>query len=339
MKLGTSESGGSIRVNRMTPKFTISKFGKIYCGVFLIVYLICFLVISEKTPYQTGKFVGSMFGFLFMPSLFAWVVWKLSKHNEKYSNAVFQLIVTCMIIGFSMELSREGQYQIKYMEFEEKGDSLRNEIASMDDLGELEGAYDRYTEYLLSGIGGLAETSTGFEKKALKILSEFMDGWQNRNREWKDSYNAVLAHRILDYAVLNSDEEFDYQRKILAVYVKETESYRNYYHGILKELKKRLSISGKDDEFARGIMKGATRKYNSQKTVLEPLLQAHIDFGRGMIQLLALLQKHKDQWALENNELLIYNDKLVDEYDRVIDALEKNHETIDDLSDRCRELL
>lgn len=106
---------------------------------------------------------------------------------------------------------------------------------------------------------------------------------------------------------------------------------------MVPNLKKRLSVLGEGNEQAKGAIKGATKKYLSQKPILEPLMQAHIEYGKNMIRILELLQKNKDEWAYEDDKLLIYSENVLNEYNKLIEALGNNEAIINTLSRKVLE--
>jgi hypothetical protein len=93
-----------------------------------------------------------------------------------------------------------------------------------------------------------------------------------------------------------------------------------------------MAALGKDNQFARGAIKGATDQYLRQKPLLDSLMQAHIDSGMTAIQLLDFLQENKDKWVYENDQVLFSSDSALAKFNELHSALLKSDEMIKTLS-------
>src|SRR5690606_28479688 len=140
--------------------------------------------------------------------------------------------------------------------------------------------------------------------------------------------------RILDYSLLSSDEEFEYQKKIVRFYVEKTQSHSENFANMIPNLKKRLDALGENDEYTKGGLQAATKKYLSQKQVVEPLMQAHAEYGKCMVQSLEFLQKNNEVWTYENDEILINDETLLIEYRKLYKVLGDNEVVSNTLSEK-----
>ncbi len=86
-------------------------------------------------------------------------------------------------------------------------------------------------------------------------------------------------------------------------------------------------------------IKSAKEKNLSQKAIIEPLMQAHLDYGKNRIRILDFLQKIRNRWVYENNELLINSESLLKEYNVIIKVLGNDEATINTLSEKLIEVM
>ena len=122
-------------------------------------------------------------------------------------------------------------------------------------------------------------------------------------------------------------------------YVEITKVYNEFIINMIPNLKKRLSVLGERNEYAVGAIKGVSNKNNLQMPIIKPLMQAHIEYGNNMIQVLELLQKNKNEWSYENDEMLIYSDDVLTKFNELFEVLGTNEESINELSTKLIETI
>lgn len=196
----------------MKQEFTLSKSNKIYFGVITVLSFVLFVVFSGKTSYQIGEFTGRLIFLLLLPSLFAWIVWRLSGRKEKGGSLTFNIVLTLILLGQIGQFGNKLQQSQKIRELHEQKKEFKKEISNADDPAEIDTAYNKFSDSVKDGLNRLSETSTGLEKQFYRIMSDFISESQATVQNWSNSYNSVLSPRILDYSLLNSDEEFDHQK-------------------------------------------------------------------------------------------------------------------------------
>lgn len=96
-----------------------------------------------------------------------------------------------------------------------------------------------------------------------------------------------------------------------------------------------MKVLGESNKFAAGALRGATKTHLAQKPIMEPLMAAYIDYGNNMIQILDLLQKNKGEWVYESDELSIYSDEVLNDFNE----LGENEAVINTLSESLIELM
>lgn len=321
----------------MKQSFALSKSNKIYFGVIASLFLFSFVVFSEKSPYKIGELTGSLVSLLLFPSLFAWIIWRLSGRKEIAGSLTFNIFLSLILLGQIGQFANKLHHFQISKELQEQKEKFKKDISDADNPAKIDASYSKYKDSLKNGLTKLSETSTGQDKQFYRIMSDFVTESNVNIQSWRESYNAVLSSRILNYSILNSDEEFAFQKNIINLYVEKTKASNESFANMVPNLKKRLRVLGEGNKLAQGAIKGATEKHLSQKPILEPLMQSHIEYGKNMIQILELLQKNKDLWAYKNDQLLIYSDTVQNEYNKLIEKLGTNEATINTLSEKLTE--
>ena len=318
--------------------YKLSKSNKIYFSVVAVLSIGVFVVMSEPTPYGLGVLTGRLIGYFLIPALIALIVWWLSGRKEKGGswtfNIVLTLVVSLVILGQIGQYGNNIQLSQTLADLQEQQEEFKRDISNIEDPEEYDDAYNEHVDSMKQGFSDLSEVSEGVEKQFYVIMNEYTDEVQLATQKWQDSFKAVQAPRILDYSLLNSDEEFIYQRNVLNSYTENTKAYDIYYANMVPGLKKRLSVLEGENAIVIGAVNAATKNYNLQKPIFEPLMRAHIEYGNSLIQVLDLLQKNKDMWSYENNELMINSDNMLSQYNELVEVIGGNEATINTLSSK-----
>ncbi len=325
----------------MKPKFTLSKSNKIFVRIILGWFLLRFIIIifSGHTPYEIGEFIGKLFAYFLFPLLFAWIAWRLSGRKEKSGSVTFNVVLLLVVLGQIGQFGKRLQESQSVREIQEQKEEFKQTLANVDDLEQVDAAYEKFADSVIEEFAQLSERSRGEEKEFYKIMSGFVSDSRAMFQRWSDSFDAVQAPRILDYSLLNSDEEFDFQKDVLEHYIEETKAYNRHTSNMISDLKKRLSVLGQRSEYAAGAVKGATEKYLLQKPIFDSLFTAHVEYGNNIIQLLELLQKNQDEWSYANDELLIDSDAVLNECNELFEKMSINEATINTLSEKLLEVI
>ena len=317
--------------------YTLSKSNKIYFLIVAVLSIGAFIAMSDPTPYGIGGLIGRLIGLFLIPALIALIVWLLSGRKEKGGSWTINIVLTLVILGqvgqFGNNIQPSQQSQV-LSEFGEAQVEFKRDISNIEDPEEFDDVYKKHVASMKHSLSDLSEMSEGTEKQFYMIMNEYVGEAQLVVQKWQDSFDAAQSPRILDYSLLNSDEEFDYQKNVLNYYTENTKAYGIYYANTVPDLKGRLSVLEEENPFVKGAVEAATEKYLSQKSVFEPLMQAHIEYGNGMIQMLDLLQKNKDMWSYENDELLFSDDRLLSQYNELVEVSGSKVETINTLSSK-----
>lgn len=322
----------------MKTRFRLTPSNKVYAFIVAAFFIGLFIVFAEKDAYQTGALAGRLTTVVLFPLLAAGTVWFFSRRNERWTSLAFNIVLTLVALGHFGKLRNERPASRPFTGVEEiqemhtQKDVFKKTALKTDDPIEYAEAYGKFSDSVQQNIDSLAEKSSGTEQQIWHELSDFFAETQSAAQTWMDSYNAVLDPSILDYSLLTSDDEFDRQQRIVTEYIEQTKTYQIYFADLVPNLKGRLIAYGENEEAVKGVLKGATTKFQSRKRVLEPSLQAHIEYGNLLIKILDFLRENKEEWDYENDELIFDSDERLEEYNKLIESLTEVEKKMDTLS-------
>lgn len=324
---------------KMKKQFALSKTNKTYYGIIAVISIVLFLAFSSKTPEKTGELIGRLVAFMSFPFLVAWIVWRLFGRQEDGGSVTFNVCLTLLLLGQVGQFGNRLQQSQKLEFIQEQKIELKERISNADDPAEIDSAYNEYAESVKEALSELSESGAGKEQQFFVIMNDFVSDMQSTTNKWRESYISILSPRFFDISRLNSDEEFDFQIRIAKHYVTESRNCANTYENMLSNLKERLSVLGDRNEIAVNAIRGASKKYNLERPIYEPLMAAHLGYGNDFIQILELLQQNRESWTFENNEISIYDDSVLKRYNELIGKLTKRGEVIIRLSSQLLEIL
>ena len=323
----------------MKNQFSLSKSNQVYLAIVGVIWIGLFLASSNLSSEGIGALVGALLALGLFPYLIASVVWRLSGRSNRGGSWTFNICLTLLILGQVGQASVRYQQVLKAVQMQESKSQFKSTALTTDDPAQFDSAYDEYRDSVQETFTELSETTTGSDKRFFEIMNGFVSEARSGTDRWNESYNSISSERFFDLSRLNSDEEFDWQIRTAKRYVTETRNYFAMLENMLSELKERLSVLGEGNKAAVGAIKGASEVYYRQKPIYEPLVTAHMEYGSGFIQLLELLQENRESWTFENDEILINNDSMAQEYNNWIDYLAEREELINALSAQLIETL
>ena len=346
----------------MTPRYKISITNKVYF-IFAATFVVTFIAINvtpstaepprgithhfayqafHDVRYTVVYVFASLFVLLFLPSLFARFAWSLSGKRENGGSWIFNIVLTLLLLGHVAQASQQSQEiaAAKGIErdYQQAVQTFKTTVG--DTPGTTQTAYSQFTNSVEQTFDKESQKSTtGTEKKFYKILKDFIAHESVSTNEWFAAFHAVQAANVLNYSFLTSDEKFEQQKKVIADYIAKSKQQQKHFANILPSMKKRLSVLGENHPIVTEAMRGATDKHYLQKPIFEPLIESHIDYGNGMLQILNLLQKNRGKWTCVNGQLWFYNDGLQKQYNQLLPKLIENENQINTLSPKLLETL
>jgi hypothetical protein len=323
----------------MKHQYSLSTSNKIYLGVVMSLSILLFILQRDKSSYETGRFFGGVVALIIFPMLFAWIAWRLSGRKIPGGSTTFNVILTLMLLGRISQYTSDIGRPYSVPDFQKHTERFKSNIAYAESHEEADAAVAELADSVKSELDASYESSTGSEKRFYRIMNEIIEEGQAISQDWSASFDATLSPRMLDYSLLNSDEEFEYRIGVYERYIEKTRVYQAYMENMVSNMKNRLSVFGPNNEFTSGAIEGARQQRNLQMPFFEPLNKAHISRGETMIRILALLREHRSDWSLENGELAIHDEAAADRYDELVETLIDRETAINEMSLKLLEVL
>ncbi|WP_027391819.1 hypothetical protein [Aquimarina latercula] len=317
--------------------FRLSKVNWILALIVIGISALIFLRRDGINGFSLGYLFGSIVTSAIIPLFFAFIVWLIKGRKQYAGTYTFNIILLLMCFGIIKELGAISK---------EKTDSLEAITKSVSEykgkINDEEDGIDAYQEHMANvddGISKMIRNSTGNEQEVYKNLQKFTSLNSSVMIDWQKSVDSVAQERILDYSLLNNQEEFDYQVGVLEHYKNQSESYKNHFENrksILIELNKNIP---KGNLTLKGVMTGINKKDSIQKPIFEPFIKSHIDYSSDLSDIIKFLQDNQGKWEYKNDELIFSTVELEETYSNLINKIAEDENRINELTDKLIEVM
>lgn len=303
----------------------------------MLLFSIFYLRGDGFNAYSLGYVMGSAIGTLLIPLIFGLIVWFI-RGKRKYSGTyTFNIVLTIAVFGMISEAGKANkEVSDSITEITNSVSDYREKIKNEEDAVE---AFEEHSASVNENISNVIKNTNGNEQEVYIKLQEFSLLNQKVMIDWQKSYDSILSPRILDFSILNSPNEFDYQISVLKHYHKNSESYKDHFINRVDIVKELLKDIPSNNQTLIGVMKGINKQDSIQKPVVIPFINSHISYGKNLVEVLEFLSKHDGQWTYKDDELNFDTIELEEKYYDLINKAVEDEGLINKLTDKVIEVM
>src|SRR5690606_33787386 len=180
----------------------------------------------------------------------------------------FNVVLGMLSIGMILEVSEMSQ---------ERTDGFEGMVESAKAYKEKvlndEGSTDHFLEYtneVDENLSKLIGNSLGNEQKVYLGLKDFLGINKEVMVDWQNSYDSVMEPRILDYSVLDTPREFQYQLEVLKKYLDESNRLKSHMINRRINLREFLKDIPPNNRTYMGVIRGFNIKDSVQMPIFIP---------------------------------------------------------------------
>ncbi|WP_339833908.1 hypothetical protein [uncultured Flavobacterium sp.] len=322
----------------MKHPFKLSKVNLFYASIASVIIIFLNIRIYGFDAYTFGLAFGTIFTMIGFTVLIALLFWYLLGKKENGGTTTFNVLLTIMLLGTISEFSQkinDRQKPLNSMK-EAVKEYKQNALANPDAI---DSNYGELSSNVKSSIKDLIKTTTGEEQQVYLALQEFFNKSDSVNVAWSNAYNAFAVPRILDYNLLATKKEFDFQKIIIQEYIDQSINYKTFVDNRVEFLKTKTQHINKNHKAYIGFTKGFTKKDAIQKPVFSPYINAHIEYGQELKKMLEILEQEKGKWTYENETITFDNSKSENNYQSHLNKAIKNEKIVDSLYSKLIEVM
>lgn len=320
-----------------TSPFKSSRFNWIFAIIVIAISSFIYLRNDGLNEYSLGYLAGSIVVAAIGPLTAAFLVWFIKKRKEFAGSYTFNFVLALLCFGMVKELGALSKEKSKSVsDITKSASDYREKLRSEND--EIS-AYKEHISNVDKELSKLISNSSGNEQKVYLNLQKFLNINSEVMISWENAYDSIMNPRILDYAVLNNQQEIEYQVSVLTYYQEQSRKYKSYATNMISLFQKMNKNIPSDNKTLQGVMKGMIKKDSLQKPVLNPLLDKHIDYSKHLIEMIEFLIANLGKWEYKNQEMLFTDANLEEKYIEITDKIAADEGLINELSDKLIEVI
>lgn len=317
--------------------FKLSKVNWIFALIVIAISTFIFLRGDGINAYSIGTLIGRILFMGIVPLIIALAVWFIRNRKYYAGTHTFNIVLTLLCLGMLSEIGAMSKERDASVEkITTSASDYKEKINNEEDAT---AAFEEHSSNVNEGISKMINNSSGNEQKVFIKLQEFSRINQKVMLDWQKSYDSVMRPRILDYSVLNTPDEFEYQTNVIKHYLENTRLYRGHFNNRKTILKQLFSGIPSENKTLIGVMTGINQKDSVQMPVVIPYADNHISYGNNLIKMLEFLKNSSREWEYQNNELIFESTEKEEIYLSIIEKIGQNETEINDLAEKLIEVL
>lgn len=322
------------------PTFKYSRSNKVFFAVVLIAWIALIVIAPPQNPFASGERFGVILFLWMFPTLFAWIVWLISRRSGLALSATFNICLALAVFGQIAQLSKKVQQSATLKNLQSYKQSLADVFEQEGiDGASIDDAKLQYYAKVRKTLEDLAGSTTGKESEFYSTMLKFSVESQNADMKRETAFTEVLDESILDFSTIHSTEELERQKQIIGGYVSQTIEYREFFLDSPDRAAKALEPFGDDFALAVGALRGAKNKYEQLTPEMVPYLEASIEYGNVMLQILDLLDDEMGNWSYGDEEVQFESDDVLSKFNNLVTRLQAVETTLNELSEKLVQLM
>lgn len=176
------------------PAFTLPAIAWILWGLYAVAHLaVLFFAGGEVSPYRWGQTFGQLVATLLLPTLVAWIVWRLARRANTARTVTFLVVFGLMVVSQFVQLSQRAQTSRAMSDFQkaarDASDAQRAALARGEPLSPEEG--QNLAAAASNELRKVAASSTGDERRAAEAAQAFTEQLLAANTRYNAALNAI----------------------------------------------------------------------------------------------------------------------------------------------------
>ncbi len=303
--------------------FKLSKFNVIFTIIVIAFYFMPAILASQLSSHIIGLICGRVIALIFIPMLFAWLVWRMRGRQEKGGTGTYNLVLFLCIISQINQCAMNSQREEFYKNVISAKQEYQIALKSVDNVADVQSAHQKYVNIIEKNYKECSQyhdpdmRDIDSDKEILLVMADLNTEDMIAQVEWVNAYAEIEENNLLRYSLANNTEAFDRQRKYIDRYLEKTQILKELFESKVETLKKKLGKLVDSSKNAQMIIGNALESYRNQRPFMAPVFDAHMAYGEHLGQLLDLLQNRRDEWSEGDNKIVAHNDDFLEAYSRL----------------------
>lgn len=301
------------------PRFSLPKAAWIVWGAVAALRLaLALLAKAPLSPYSWGEVTGEIVGLLLLPTLVAWVVWRLAGRKAGAGHIAFFIVFALLVAGQLAQFSRRAETARMLNGMTEEARRLRSS-ADQDPA-----KATAFLESTSSKLGAATAGAAGEERAYLAAAQAFTGQLAARARDYGTASSNLGLETFFDLTRLDTLEKIATRRDLLEKLRLASASLRELQLNGEAAFRAELEKSRTGSAMIEQVLAGYRRSAQAQLPLLSKLRTLEVEYMGMMREFLDFAAAQLGQWQVEDSRLLFTEDAALEHYNTLIARLAEN---------------
>ncbi len=298
-----------------------------------------YLTCSGDEAYVTGYVSGAVLGALLFVWGIGYLLFRISRRNQRTGNVTVLILAILNALSAMASIDRSPSAAMieKARSLEHGVDSMRKEMLDDFDTDNVQTMREKQIvmqHVALDGMKDLAASATSEdERRFFEATREFMRIGAETNDYWHESYNTLMSERFLNYSLLQTEQEFDWQYAVLDEFASRTVKAYSFMKNMEGEYGAVLDRYAVSARLKQSGLEGFRSRAGYQ-SLMEELEAGYLDYADACRRLLVFMetQKGRYQYEAQTGSVLFDENGQIELYNQLVQQIAEVEQRLNELN-------
>ncbi len=272
--------------------------------------------------YGFGYLMGSIVGLFLIPSILAWIVWRLSRRSQRGAVITFILILAILVAGKIPQAREQSKQKAALDQFTQNIQNEKAELKVQVEQGEnaTQEQLENLTSQIQDNLSQLVDSSKGQDREIALAMQEFLARGQDLQKRHGQTIADLQLETFLD---LNGHENAALRAKKIAgieAWRKANLALRDFVANATTTIRQKLEDREVSWVNIRDVLAGYRKSTASNNVAILAIRDLDTKLADTLTEFIAFAEKYEGKWGVdpETGGLQLPNDEAVETYNDLI---------------------
>lgn len=293
-------------------------------------YGLALLVLALRAPgglssYEIGRLTGNIVGVLILPTLFAWLAWRLFRRSQVARTVTFFTLFGLLVLSGLLRATRHASQQNAFANLDDLARENREvQRAALARDGTLNPAEsEKFARAVTSELQKATASSTGQTRAAAEAGQAIMERLLAINTRYKAALAEIEVATFFRFSSLDTPEKIAARRKAVQDFAAANAEMEQRQANGLELLRAELEQRGVSGTMLNSTLQGYTESSRTQIPIILKIRDTDARLATAMLDFLDLAEGKLGKWELRSNgEIAFENPTAKIRYDALLEQVQ-----------------
>lgn len=286
------------------PKFTLPLVAWIAWGLYAVGMLVITLrAPGELSAFEWGRLSGNIVGVLVVPTLLAWLAWRLARRSNTARTVTFLAVFALFAAGQLLKAGKRGSSRDAFANVTHIAhESRAAQKAALEAGGSVTPEQsEKFVTAAAAELKKVAANSTGNERAAAEAAQVLTERLMSANRRYAAALEGLGADTFFQFSSLDTPEKISARRRAVEEFAAanaEMEKIQSTGADVLKAELERRAVSA---AYVRGTLTGYEASSREKMPLILKIRATDARLATLMLEFLDLAEGKRGKWELQSD--------------------------------------